>query len=65
VGTSRTDAERPSYRRRCYLQAMTAFEKFILALVALWALSHLAVKWGTAAGVPATVISLAESAVTY
>jgi hypothetical protein len=29
------------------------------------AVSHLAVKWGTAAGVPATVISLAESAVTY
>jgi hypothetical protein len=42
---------------------MTNFEKFILALVLLWALSHMAVKWGRAAGVPAGAISLAESLV--
>jgi hypothetical protein len=42
---------------------MTNFEKFLLALVLLWALSHVAVKWGKAAGVPAGVISLAESLV--
>ena len=44
---------------------MTHYEKFILALILLWALSHMAVKWGKEAGVPAGVISLAESAVTY
>ncbi len=48
----------------CYLaRIMTNFEKFLLALVLLWALSHVAVKWGKAAGVPAGVISLAESLV--
>jgi hypothetical protein len=43
---------------------MTAFEKFLLALVVLYAASHMAVKWGKAAGVPAGVVSLAEGLVT-
>jgi hypothetical protein len=42
---------------------MTNYEKFILALIMLWVLSHMAVKWGKAAGVPARAISLAESLV--
>ncbi|HXB16413.1 MAG TPA: hypothetical protein VNV44_11800 [Solirubrobacteraceae bacterium] len=43
---------------------MTAFEKFILALIVLYAASHAAVKFGKAAGVPAGLVSLAESLVT-
>jgi hypothetical protein len=44
---------------------MTNFEKFLLALFLLYGLSHMAVKWGRAAGVPEGLIALAESAVTY
>ncbi|HUB99866.1 MAG TPA: hypothetical protein VMS11_08590 [Solirubrobacterales bacterium] len=44
---------------------MTNFEKFLLALLALYVISHLAVRWGTAAGVPRSTISLAESLVTF
>lgn len=43
---------------------MTAFEKFLLALFALFLLSHATLKWGLAAGIPAGMISLAESLVT-
>lgn len=49
---------------RCYLPVMTAFEKFLLALILLYAASHMAVKFGKAAGIPAGVVSLAESLVT-
>jgi hypothetical protein len=43
---------------------MTAFEKFLLALVVLYLASHAAVKFGKAAGVPAGLVSLAEGLVT-
>jgi hypothetical protein len=44
---------------------MTNFEKFLLALFVLYAASHLAVRYGEAAGLSAGMISLAERAVTY
>lgn len=43
---------------------MTDFEKFLAALFVLYMVSHLAVKWGRAAHVPAGVVSLAEGLVT-
>lgn len=42
---------------------MTNYEKFILGLLLLWALSHMVVKWGKAAQVPVGAISFAESLV--
>jgi hypothetical protein len=43
---------------------MTAFEKFLIAIVVLSAASHAAVRFGKAAGVPAGLVSLAEGLVT-
>jgi hypothetical protein len=43
---------------------MTAYEKFVFGLVLLWLLSHVLVKWGREAAIPAGVISLAESLIT-
>lgn len=43
---------------------MTPFEKFLLALLFLYLSAHAALKWGRAAGVPAEMISLAESLAT-
>ena len=43
---------------------MTAFEKFLLALLGLYVAAHLAARWGAAAGLSAGVISAAESLVT-
>ena len=43
---------------------MTACEKVILGLILLWALSHLVLKWGREAAIPATIIKVAESLVT-
>ena len=45
---------------------MTAFEKFVLGLVALWFLSHAVVRVGPrlAVGLSPSVVSAAESLVT-
>jgi hypothetical protein len=43
---------------------MTNYEKFLLTLFLLYVVSHAAVKFGRAAGVPAGLISVAESLVT-
>jgi hypothetical protein len=43
---------------------MTAFEKVLLGLIAMWFLSHALLKWGREAGLPAGALSLAEWAVT-
>lgn len=43
---------------------MTAFEKFLVALLVLYVAAHAALKWGRAAGLPAGMISLAESLAT-
>ena len=43
---------------------MTAFEKFLIGLIALYLLSHAVLRWGLAAGVPAQVIALAEGIAT-
>ena len=43
---------------------MTPVEKVTVGLVLLWVLSHALLKWGTEAGLPASVLALAEWAVT-
>jgi len=43
---------------------MTVFEKFLVALLILYLASHAALKFGRAAGIPAGMVSLAESLVT-
>jgi hypothetical protein len=43
---------------------MSPVEKVIVGLVLLWVLSHALRKWGSEAGLPASVLALAEWAVT-
>jgi hypothetical protein len=43
---------------------MTNFEKFLIALLALYLAAHLTVKFGRAAGLSAGAISLAENLAT-
>lgn len=43
---------------------MSTYEKFLAALLGLYVLAHLTYRLGVAAGIPASVVSLAESMVT-
>jgi hypothetical protein len=64
-GTGVAEDDSVPKQRFCdILPSVTNFELFILGLVGLWLLSHATVRWGLAAGIPASVVSLAESAVT-
>lgn len=49
----------------CYNRAaMTNYEKFLVCLLILYFAAHYAVKFGRAARIPASTISLAEKLVT-
>lgn len=43
---------------------MTAYEKFMIGLIALWALAHMVRIWGAQAGLSTSAVSMAESWVT-
>lgn len=40
--------------------SVTYLELFILGLIGLWLLSHATLRWGEAAGLPESAVSLAE-----